>query len=106
KTGRDAQISPDTRLTYLWNGIAQVECYQHDLLSTVVKADPGTRWGADALVELLRSGCYLYEDQRVPLFKTVIEMLSASGWPALQDPRLDRIEGEAYEGWWCLSRGS
>jgi len=99
-------IAPDTRLTFLWNGIAQVEEYQHDLLRKVVEAGPGTQWGADALVALLRSGSVLSEDERVPLFKVVIEWLSEPGWQALKDTRLTRIEGEAYETWWSLSKAS
>lgn len=75
----------------------------------------GTRAGADALVELLGVGPYgvwLDNDElspdRVPdlqIHRKVISILNDPAWRKLNDMRLIRIEGQAYETWWSLSRG-
>jgi hypothetical protein len=102
---RCVQVPPYPTLHYVWNGINQVEEYQHDLLKLIVRSREGTPLGADALVVLLRSPEWTLNDNEwVPLFKTVIEIVASRRWRALKDPRLTRIEGEAYETWWSLSR--
>jgi hypothetical protein len=99
-----SKFFPD--LHYRWNEIGQSEEYQHDLLKTVVSARRGTPEGADALVVLLRSASSTLDNDWVPLFRTVIGIVGSRRWQVLKDPRLIRIEGEAYETWWSLSRAN
>ena len=99
-----SRFFPD--LHYRWNEIGQSEEYQHDLLKTVIYARRGTPEGADALVVLLRSASSTLDNDWVPLFKTVIGIVGSRRWHVLKDPRLIRIEGEAYETWWSLSRAN
>jgi hypothetical protein len=40
----------------------------------------------------------------VPLFKVVIEIVSSRRCQMLKDVPLTRIEGEAWETWWSLSK--
>lgn len=93
-------------LTFLWNEIRREETYQHDLLKTVVRAQPGTKAGARALIRLLQPGCGPLADSWIPYFRIVLAILESSPWQAMDDPELTRIRAEAYETWWSLSKAS
>lgn len=94
----------DFTLTFRWNDIAQQESYQHDLLKAVVRAQPGTKLGAQALIRLLEPGCGPLADDFVPYFKLVIDILESGAWQRMDEPGLARIRAEAYETWWSLSK--
>ena len=96
------------QLTFRWDEIGRTEEYQHDLLKTVVLAQYGTKWGADALSRLLLPGCSgpLSADTWNPYFKTVLNILEAPHWHNIEDVRLKRILAEAYETWWSLSKAA
>jgi hypothetical protein len=98
-------------LHYRWSEIQASENYEHNLLRRVVRDLQGTAPGADALVELLRSGpCFPdYEEfletstPESPLHYRIILLLTSATWRKLNDSRLLKIEAEAYETWWSLS---
>ncbi len=102
-------------LHYTWNEIQRSENYQHDLARSLVREFRGTPAGADALVALLRLGPYggdwFDEEEFLPdeftelqLHRRIIGIIDSPGWRNLKDVRLMRIEAEAYETWWSLSR--
>lgn len=110
---RLVNVQPFGDLNYRWNGIAQTEEYQHDILRRVIRELKGTPAGVDALVELLGFGTYgewlsnaELSPDRFPgmlLHRKIISIIDAPSWRRLNDIRLIRIEAEAYETWWSLS---
>jgi hypothetical protein len=72
-----------------------------------VRIQVGTLSGADALVELLRlrPSRPWFNDLLVslPLHEQGIRIIGAPRWQKLNDPRLIRIQAEAYRTWWSLS---
>lgn len=114
---RCVRISENVVLHYRWNGLQQAENYEHDLLRDYIRRFRGTPAAADALVELLQLGAYggpwFDDDAFLPdeltelsLHRRIIGLLSSPSWRKLNDTRLTRIEAEAYETWWSLSRAS
>ena len=108
---RLVRVADGVDLHYRWNEIQASENYQHDLLRRVVSNLQGTPPGADALAQLLGVGpCFVdYEGllpsatRDLPLHERIIRMLELAAWRKLKDPRLLRIEAQAYETWWSLS---
>jgi hypothetical protein len=102
---------------YRWNELWRAERYQHDIARRLVRELRGTPAGADALVVLLGLGPYggrwIDEREFLPdefgdlhLHRWIIRLLDSSAWRKLGDLRLARIQAEAYETWWSLSRAA
>jgi hypothetical protein len=70
----------------------------------VVQLQSGTPWGADALVLLLRNASSTLDNEWVPLFKTVIEIVGSRRWQVLKDPRLEHFHNCCGADWLICGR--
>lgn len=87
-----------------WNEIQASGNYEHDLLRRVIDRLPGTKPGADALIQLLREGpCFDYGEvlnsgtTGLPAYRAIIRLLASPTWHKLSDPRSQKLEAQAYE---------
>ena len=86
-------------LHFRFDGIADQETYQHDLLQLIAQVHEGTAEGAEALVRLLPTGCQTIASPWTPYFRTVLDILDRKRWKDVPDRRLTKIRAEAYETW-------